>query len=249
MYDAENEINSTQDGSITYWDVSFIKVWNNASNTFSLGKVEKLFSSLPPDVSIGNPSFSKNSPYIIALDYIDENEDVSILGANVETGEVKLIFENNTLGYPNYSSKDNKIVFDNEGSTVYNIGIVNLKPNKIEANGDPVLFTGSKRWATWFSNGSRVLSDTEDALTKNENLRVLSNPMNDVLQFTYNGHDLNEADIKITDVTGKVVLYKMRYNLKDNQVNEINISKLMSGIYYLSLGNEKDNKTIKFIKM
>lgn len=59
MYDAENEINSTQDGSITYWDVSFIKVWNNASNTFSLGKVEKLFSSLPPDVSIGNPSFQK----------------------------------------------------------------------------------------------------------------------------------------------------------------------------------------------
>jgi len=249
MYDAENEINSTQDGSITYWDVSFIKVWNNASNTFSLGKVEKLFSSLPPDVSIGNPSFSKNSPYIIALDYIDENEDVSILGANVETGEVKLIFENNTLGYPNYSSKDNKIVFDNEGSTVYNIGIVNLKPNKIEANGDPVLFTGSKRWATWFSNGSRVLSDVEDDLTKNESLHVLSNPMNDVLQFTYNGHDLNEADIKITDVTGKVVLYKMKFNLKYNQVNEINISNLLSGIYYLSLGNEKDNKTFKFIKM
>ena len=249
MYDAENEINSTQDGSITYWDVSFIKVWNNASNTFSLGKVEKLFSSLPPDVSIGNPSFSKNSPYIIALDYIDENEDVSILGANVETGEVKLIFENNTLGYPNYSSKDNKIVFDNEGSTVYNIGIVNLKPNKIEANGDPVLFTGSKRWATWFSNGSRVLSDVEDDLSKNESLYVLSNPMNEVLQFTYNGHDFNEADIKITDVTGKVVLYKLKFNLKYNQVNEINISNLMSGIYYLSFGNEKDNKTIKFIKM
>ena len=69
-----------------------------------------------------------------------------------------------------YSSKDNKIVFDNEGSTVYNIGIVNLKPNKIEANGDPVLFTGSKRWATWFSNGSRVLSDVEDDLSKNESL-------------------------------------------------------------------------------
>lgn len=131
---------------------------------------------------------------------------------------------------------------------MYNIGIVNLKPNKIEANGDPVLFTGSKRWATWFSNGSRVLSDVEDDLSKNESLYVLSNPMNDVLQFTYNGHDFNEADIKITDVTGKVVLYKMKFNLKYNQVNEINISNLMSGIYYLSFGNEKTTKLSSLLR-
>lgn len=249
MYDAENEINSTQDGSITYWDVSFIKVWNNASNSFSLGKVEKLFSSLPSGVSIGNPSFSKNSPYIIALDYIDENGDVSIIGVNVETGDVELIFENNTLGYPNYSSKDNKIVFDNEGSTVYNIGIVNLKSSKIEANGDPVLFAGSKRWATWFSNGTRVLSDTEDAFSKNENLLLLTNPVSDILQFTYTGNNPDAADIKITDVTGKVVLNKMNIRINDNQVNEINISDFISGIYFLSLGNEKDYKTFKFVKM
>jgi len=249
MYDAENEINSTQDGSITYWDVSFIKVWNNESNSFSLGKVEKLFSSLPPDVSIGNPTFSKNSPYIIALDYIDENQVVSIIGANIETGNVKLIFKNNTLGYPNYNSKDNKIVFDNEGTSVYNVGVVNLKSNKIEATGDPVLFTGSKRWATWFSTGTRVLSDTEDAITPNDNLHLLSNPMNDILQFTFTGRDINSTDIKITDVTGKVVIYKMKTHIKENHVNEINISNLISGIYYLSLGNEKENKTIKFIKM
>ena len=249
MYDAENEINSTQDGSITYWDVSFIKVWNNASNSFSLGKVEKLFSSLPSDVSIGNPSFSKNSPYIIALDYIDENGDVSIVGVNIETGDVELIFENNTLGYPNYSSKDNKIVFDNEGTTVYNIGIVNLKSSKIEASGDPVLFAGSKRWATWFSNGTRVLSDTEDALLENEKLVLLNNPVNNLLQFTYTGDHPGVADIRITDVTGKVVLNKMNVHLNNNHVNEINISDFVSGIYFLSLGNEKHIKTIKFVKM
>jgi len=251
MYDAENQINSTASGSITYWDISFIKVWNNSSNTFSLGKIDKLFSSLPDDVSVGNPTFSKNSPYIIAIDYIDENGDNNIVGINTETGDAKLIFENNTLAFPNYSSNDNKIIFDNENSngTSYNLGIINLKPNKIEPTANASLFTPGRRWAVWFSNGTRVLSDTEDALFKNDNLHLLTNPVNDVLPFYYTGDNLNEADIKITNVTGKVVLYKIKTHLKANEVNEINISDLVSGIYYLSIGNEKDNKTIKFIKM
>jgi len=72
MYDAENELRSGTGNTIKYWDVSFIEVWNNATKTFTQGEVSKLFSSLPKDVSVGNATFSKNSPYIIAFDYIDE---------------------------------------------------------------------------------------------------------------------------------------------------------------------------------
>ena len=34
MYDAENEINSNWQASIKYWDIGFIKVWNNKTKTF-----------------------------------------------------------------------------------------------------------------------------------------------------------------------------------------------------------------------
>ena len=51
-----------------------INVWNNEENRYALGNIFKLFNGLPEDVSIGNPTFSKNSPNIIAFDFIEEGE-------------------------------------------------------------------------------------------------------------------------------------------------------------------------------
>ncbi|HEX8529690.1 MAG TPA: M4 family metallopeptidase, partial [Cytophagales bacterium] len=72
IYDAFNTIQkgNTSD-AIDYWDVGIIKVWDSKTNKFGDGTVEKIFAGLPENVSVGNPSFSKNSPFIVAFDRYD----------------------------------------------------------------------------------------------------------------------------------------------------------------------------------
>ncbi len=253
MYDAENEISSTTSGSITYWDIGFIKVWNNASNSFSLGKIEKLFSSLPEDVSVGNPTFSKNSPYIVAFDYIDDLGDVSILGANTESGDVKLVFENNTLGYPNYSNKDNKIIFDNENNsgTAYNLGVINLKTNKIEPAANATLFVTGKHWAVWFSIGSRELTNTENVSANDNNKITLQpNPVNQSLEITLpTATQSTSAMVTIKDILGKTILSFPDVVLQQNSsIFNVDVNTLSSGTYFIEVLTNRTIQTAKFIK-
>lgn len=250
IYDAENELRSTTSGSIQYWDISFIKVWNNASNDFATGEVSKLYSSLPDGTSIGNPSFSKNSPYIIAFDFIDEDGSVSILGANIERGETGLIFENNELGFPNYSSKDDKVVFDNKGRDgVFNVGVATLKTNKIEVAKDPILFTQSRRWATWFSNGKRKITSVSDLNVENQLFTINNNPVGQKLAIQVNQDIINANPvITITDMAGQSVLNTTLNQLGNTPSVELNTTSLQSGMYIVTMRSGLKVQSLKFIK-
>ena len=73
VYDAFNRIENNSGNDIEYWDVNFIRAWDVTGDDFGDGTIEKLFSSLPDGVSIGNPTFAKLSPYILAFDMVDES--------------------------------------------------------------------------------------------------------------------------------------------------------------------------------
>ncbi len=234
MYDSENQISSNTAGDITYWDISFIRVWDNETDEFGDGRVEKLFTSLPEDVSVGNPSFSKNSPYIICFDYLDEEGNASILGANIERGDVGLLFENNILGYPNFSSKDNRIAFDNEGTSGLNLGVVNLTTEKIKPSGNAFLFTSGKRWAVWFSNGDRNLSGLNGRLEQVHGLTIAGNPVSQLLRVRLE-EETNQLGIaRITDMAGNLVqtLHPMQLDGLDLTFD---LSRLPSGAYAITL--------------
>jgi Zn-dependent metalloprotease len=250
MYDAENEINSLSSGSITYWDISFIKVWNNSSSTFSLGKVEKLFSSLPEGVSVGNPSFSKNSPYIIAFDYIDENGSTKVIGANTERGDSKLIFDNGTtIGYPNYSNNDKKLVFDALNSSSQKVvGISNLKTNKIEAQGDASLFASNRHWAVWFSNGERSLSSIGHVDSNVGAINLVSNPVSNTIEAEIISQKQFSGKLDLTDIMGKKIYSQDVFiDLGKNRFN-VNASALASGTYLLTLTNKYGVSSIHVVK-
>jgi bacillolysin len=159
IYDAYNELSSTTSDPINYWDIGFIKVWDNVANTFGDGYISKLYGSLPKDVSIGNPVFSKNSPNIIAFDYFDEsNNDYDIIGANLQTSEIDVIYINTTLGFPSFSKFDNKIAFSGKSiSGNEAIGVINLAANKISSSGDASLLIDNAKWPVYFATGTRTL--------------------------------------------------------------------------------------------
>ncbi len=80
---------------------------------------------------------------------------------------------------------------------------------------------------------------SNESYVKNK-INIFPNPANDFIQLS----NIDQANIVITDMTGKVVLIQ-------NNVSEdasINISNLTSGVYFVSVNAENTQETIKFIK-
>ncbi|MBP6410801.1 MAG: M4 family metallopeptidase [Pseudarcicella sp.] len=182
IYDAWNSLKKSTGTNINFWDVGFINVWNNKNNNFGNGKIEKLFTDLEEGESIANPTFAKNSTNIVAFDYtffLDENLNY-IFGVDIESKKdnFEFIFENisiesESLGYeyafPEFSSKDDKILFNNAGSidneTTTNTVSINLKPNKISSiEGSEKYLIGNSKFAVWYTVGKRQLPSKTQAV-------------------------------------------------------------------------------------
>ena len=248
MYDALNRIEgttSTQD--IDYWDIGFIRLWDNTANNFGDGFITKLFSGLPEDVSVGNPTFAKNSPYIIAFDYLDEfNGSFELRGANIETGDINTIFNNIRLSYPSFASDDKDIVFDAEtqsGEAI--LAIRGLASDKISPSGDASgLITGGK-WGLWFATGERILSSNEELIDDDAFFKTYPNPFEEtiVLEWDLN---LEATQIEIFDVLGQLVRTE-KVALNTNQLR-LNLEDLEKGSYYVHLISNTTRVSRKIVK-
>ena len=251
MYDAYNVINSPVAGEISYWDINFMKVWEIDKNNFTTGDeilFDKLFSGLPEGVDVGNPTFAKNSPYIVAFDYIEDDINY-VLGANIETGDVDVIAQNNTLGYPTYSKKDEFVVFDTKTlSDGRNLKIAQLKDTKIGSEDEEGTdYIEDAKWAVWFSNGQRVLTGVEDELKALE-LSLTPNPTEDQLQLSLNLKEANDLTLQIHDTAGKLIkTFKNRGSFGDNNIN-LNVQDLSSGLYTLRISIGENAYAKQFVK-
>ncbi|MFN2336393.1 MAG: M4 family metallopeptidase, partial [Bacteroidales bacterium] len=179
VYDSYNELASTTGEDIGYWDIGIINVWDNNDRDWGDGKISKLYGSLPEDVSIGNPVFSKNSPWIIAFDYIDAAKDVyAILGADLNAGLDNVITMNNTLGYPSFSKNDDRIAFTKTDGLTESIYSIGLAADKISSAGTESRIIIDARWPVFFATGARdlflppVADFTVDIKTGNAPLQV-----------------------------------------------------------------------------
>lgn len=232
MYDAFNRIEGIFGDNIEYWDIGFIKVWNNDANTFALdGQIQKLFAGLPEGISIGNPTFSKNSPFIIAYDEL-ENGNFSIKGANLETNQIGTIYSGNDRpGYPSFSNDDRILIFDAVSTDNKEVvGARNLNTNKIEGVGQAgvlLSYDVGVRWGVWFGNGDRVISDTQEELLQSQ-LMIYPNPSSGIINLEIGDKIDQDYDIEVKDMLGRSIL-------QSQNKTQIDISNLPVGQYVLSL--------------
>lgn len=167
IYDAFNQVGTSGVGAdVEYWDVNFIKVWDNTADTFGDGAITKIFSNLPKGTSIGNPSFSKTNRNIVCFDLFNEiDNSYLIIASDLETGITDTVYVNNTIGFPNYSNDDRFLVFDTfDEDDVPRIAQIPLAANKLEAKGEPELTYFEAKWTTWFSQGQREINSAENDL-------------------------------------------------------------------------------------
>ncbi|TAE33525.1 MAG: T9SS C-terminal target domain-containing protein [Cytophagales bacterium] len=159
IYDAYNELTNPEGDDVSYWDVGFIKVWDNTRKDFAKGDIEKLFSNLDEGESVGNPSYAKNSTNIIAFDYLYEPDDeYYVAAADVNAGVLKGVYKNNTLGFPSYARLDNRIVFTTETSSqAENVAGINVAGDKISPAGTAQTVVQNAKWPVWYTQATRTL--------------------------------------------------------------------------------------------
>jgi Zn-dependent metalloprotease/PKD repeat protein len=166
IYDAYNTAGGKLSGGTNdYWDIGSIHVWNNSKKTFGTGEIDKLFATLEPGMSVGNPTFSKKSPHIIAFDYLDSDGIYATLGVNLLTGDMDAMFKNTTTAYPNFSMDDKTIAFTSydEDTRTYFTGYIGLTSNKLGTTGNGKAIANETAFPIYYGTGTRQLGVRPEA--------------------------------------------------------------------------------------
>ena len=181
IYDVYNSLSGSNGTNITDWDIGFLSSWDQQGNTFGDGEVSKLFNNLPDGVSVGNPTFSKNSPNIIAYESIDNTTHaVTVNSMNMETRKSVVVASTAFPGYPCFSKRDDKIAFSTKSGSDTVVSTIALNPDKQTPSGNPVVKINKMKWAVYFATGTRVIpSQTNPALPASRgatvsDLRIIS---------------------------------------------------------------------------
>lgn len=254
LYDALNEI-ANQGGNIDYWDIGFLEAWNNNSSDFGNGIISKLIPSLPENTSVGNPTFSKNSPYIIAFDFIDNNDQTYfLLAGNTETGEIGTLFQNNSLSYPNYSNQDDILIFDYIDEFGFRlIAEIELNEDKITAASTAFIFieNGNEqaRWGVWFANGFRDLVGTDDLIHDENWVKAYPTVVQQEVTLVWEMPQAAEVQVMLTSLSGQVIWEKDLGQRAGPQQETLSLPNLPAGSYVLSLTDGQRIWTQQLMKL
>jgi len=253
VYDAYNILRNNDGEDIEYWDVNFIRVWNNTANDFGDGTIYKLFSSIPEGVSIANPSFSKNSPNVLAFDYYDAREDAyAILGCNIETNEVITIAENNHFGWPSFSKNDSRIAltsaFGTDNFSVNYVGISISDQNEITSDGNVInMFTGGA-WPVYFATGTRNAIRDLDNSPAGHTVTGYPNPFTESITLKIPRELSEKCQLEILSPSGQIV-FSGYYNIINGNTLTLDLKSLSSGYYILRLMNGETTGSGRIIKV
>ena len=251
MYDAYNELVNDNGDDISYWDMGFIRVWDNGSNNWGDGEIFKLFSALPEGISIGNPSLAKNSPFIIAFDYYDATtDDLYVLAGNLETGDVGTVFENTVLGFPNYSKNDDKIVFSavsTDDDEV--IGVIPMASDKINPSGDPSILINYAKWPVWYATGNRDLMDVEEQPAGNMFVNAYPNPFENEINVVAGIEEGKAYTIKVFNMFGQLVSELSQTAESNLSVTKLKTSSWANGTYVVQINTDNLTTTTKVVKI
>ncbi len=255
VYDALSKIRSTTGQDYEYWDIGFAHVWSNSTNNWSDGEISKLISNLPEGLSIGNPTLAKNSPYIMAFDLLDSRSgsaQYAVFGANIEKNELNSIFQNDQVGFPNFSVDDKFLVFNAaDQSNGQLLAVTQLTGDKIHASGQPSILLNGGRWGVNFADGKRNLYvKTKDVMAlKKSNLSLVQNPVSgDAMLINMGRTALEDLVVTVADQDGKVVLRHKVKKVLANETVMLHTASLLPSVYILSTKGQGFSEQYKMIK-
>ena len=80
------------------------------------------------------------------------------------------------------------------------------------------------------------------------NLEVYPNPVHDQLSVLFSSANENKIALRINDVNGHQMYYQTFISGNASNLQNINVSRFATGIYFVQMITDKEIKTVKFIK-
>jgi len=249
IYDALNEITG-QNETFQYWDIGVLRAWNNSQADFGDGQITKLFTGIPENVSIGNPSLSKTRPNVMAYDLIEEgffSDSYFLYATNFETNDTEIVVENTVVSYPNYSRNDDRIIYNSTSFNQSVIKQIGVGTDLISPVGTESIFINDAYFGTWFSNGIRQFNVSTTDQDLESSISLNPNPVEDVLRISLDMNSNNAAHkTVIRSMDGRLI--KTETLTDADQQIQIQLSGISTGMYILELHTETGIITKKFSK-
>ena len=159
LFDTYNEITV---GGSTYgfWDINLMDVWDVDAGTYGSGRIDRIFPQ-DPAMNLGNPTFAKTKPTVIAFDVqLPYEGEAAVYALDYLAGDPALVAQlpANTVGYPNYASTDGLLSFTYRDPAIDVIYNVAMAPDGVTASGTPQGFIAGGIWPLWFRTGTRPVS-------------------------------------------------------------------------------------------
>lgn len=249
IYDCFNQITSASNEDIQFWDINLIRVWDNTANDFSDGEIFKLFNNLEEGEGLGNPVFAKNSPNVIAFDYVNEiTAEFGVFGLDIEQNALDIIAVNNYLGWPSYNKFDNRVAFTgDDGFGNLNIYYVPLNADKISSSSTETGLIANAMWPVYYAVGTRVTGIEEEKDVEMSDLKLFPNPARDELSVMLPAAGSEAFTLEIANQLGQLVYTKTYTSFTGEQL-ELAVGELPSGVYSLRYRTNTRSVAKKFVR-
>lgn len=237
MYDALNAFVNSYGDTTEYWDINIVRPTDVA--------IARLFPPQPPGVNIGNPVFSSNNDNKIVFDYIDADYQVSVLAADLNTGNVGIVANNfNSLGNPSFSNDDSRIYYHYVNGSSASIWYADLQQDGLSGDGlDKEIITGGMNVVD-FAIGTRPSGVAERAEEMPADFQLFQNypnPFNPATMIRFSLPQRSNVTVKIFDLMGRELAvltdkvyaagsHELRWSGEDKDGNS-----LPSGLYFYKL--------------
>lgn len=242
LLDALNATPTETGDTLVYWDILQLRAWDRGSGTFGSGIVTRVLPIQPIGVSIGNPTYAKNSPYIIAFDRLDDNTgSYAVMAANLNTQTVEMLATNTTLGYPSFRGDDGRIAATTiTPQNVVGIAALPLDASKIRPAGNPVWLVTDGVVPIYFRIGQRPLN-TEDVAESFE-VRIVPSPACGDATIEFAASDA-EWSWAISDLLGRL---RSSGSARSSRV-QISTDHLEPGIYHCIIASGTRRRTLPLV--
>ncbi len=117
-------------------------------------------------------------------------------------------------------------------------------PNLVPSNGSPLLSGAAFTSAKLLPLGPGVGVEKVDFA---KNLNLFPNPAQNIVNLSFNTEVASTLNLKVVDVTGKVVLNENKDLVEGSNDIELNTASLKAGIYFINMESEGKSQTIKFV--
>jgi hypothetical protein len=213
----------------------------------------KMVNGMPVSASVVALDYYKNNIYAATGGYLYVSSD------NAQSWSVS---NNGFMGvYPwSLAVKEPYVFAGTWGGGVYynfdngvnweeipNKDLANLFISSVAVN-DTIVFAGTYGAGVWKRTISEIMGTNELQIT-DYRLQIYPNPASERLTINYQLSTNSHVSIKVYDIMGREVDESgiMNYELGINKIN-YDVSKLLSGVYFVKLSTDNALKVVKFVK-